>query len=348
MNKLKFAIAGLGRIGKIHLENLLQMNNVKIVAAMDPMQESREYALSKGILNVTATYEAMLSITDIDVVVICSPTDTHADYVEIAAKMGKHVFCEKPLDLSLERVVQVLNIVEDTGIKLMIGFNRRFDKEFKKVKALVSEGAIGEHHLVKITSRDPGAPPVSYIEKSGGLFLDMTIHDFDIARFIVGKEINEVYAKGAVLVDSRIGDAGDIDTAVIILTYEDGTMAVIDNSREAAYGYDQRLEVFGSKGMVRAENNLQDTHQLFTSQGSQRSLPLHFFLERYAEAYKTEMSDYIRSLENDEPVPTNGNDGLQSLKIGLAAIKSIQENRPVKLSEINQYQDINIINQHTK
>ena len=164
----------------------------------------------------------------------------------------------------------------------MIGFNRRFDKEFKKVKALVSEGAIGEHHLVKITSRDPGAPPVSYIEKSGGLFLDMTIHDFDIARFIVDKEVEEVYSKGAVLVDSVIGDVGDIDTAVITLTYTDGTMALIDNSREAAYGYDQRVEVFGSKGMVKAENNLHDSHQLFTSQGSQRSLPLHFFLERYA------------------------------------------------------------------
>ena len=343
MKKLKFALAGLGRIGKIHLDNLLQMNNVRVVAAMDPFEESQVYAKDKGVANVTSTFEDMLASTDIDVVVICSPTDTHADYVEIAAKKGKHVFCEKPLDLSLERVVEVLDLVEDTGIKLMIGFNRRFDKEFKKVKALVSQGAIGEHHLVKITSRDPGAPPVSYIEKSGGLFLDMTIHDFDIARFIVDKEVEEVYAKGAVLVDSVIGDVGDIDTAVITLTYTDGTMAIIDNSREAAYGYDQRVEVFGSKGMVKAENNLYDSHQLFTSQGSQRSLPLHFFLERYAEAYKTEMSDYIKSLENGTPVPANGNDGLQSLKIGLASIMSLQENRPVKLEEINQFQSIKML-----
>lgn len=343
MKNLKFAVAGLGRIGKIHLENLLQMNNVEVVAVMDPMAESQQYARDKGIANVLSTYEAMLMSTDIDVIVICSPTDTHADYVEIAAKAGKHIFCEKPLDLSLERVVKVLDVVEETGIKLMIGFNRRFDKEFKKVKALVSEGAIGEHHLVKITSRDPGAPPVSYIEKSGGLFLDMTIHDFDIARFIVGKEVDEVYAKGAVLVDPAIGDAGDIDTAVITLTYTDGTMAVIDNSREAAYGYDQRVEVFGSKGMVKAENNLHDSHQLFTSQGSRGSLPLHFFLERYAEAYKTEMSDFIQSLENDSVIPANGNDGLQSLKIGLAAIKSLQENRPVKLKEINQALSIKMI-----
>lgn len=343
MNKLKFAIAGLGRIGKIHLDNLLQMNNVKVVAAMDPIEDSQDYARRKGIANVTATYEAMLVSTDIDVVVICSPTETHADYVETAANMGKHIFCEKPLDLSLERVLQVLDVVENTGIKLMIGFNRRFDKEFKKVNALVSEGAIGKHHLVKITSRDPGAPPVSYIEKSGGLFLDMTIHDFDMARYIVGKEVVEVYAKGAVLIDSAIGEAGDIDTAVVTLTYEDGTMAIIDNSREAAYGYDQRIEVFGSKGMVRSENNLHDSHQLFTSLGSQSSLPLHFFLERYAEAYKTEMIDYVRSLENNTLVPANGNDGLQSLKIGLAAIKSLQENKPIKLTEIDQYQNIKML-----
>jgi myo-inositol 2-dehydrogenase/D-chiro-inositol 1-dehydrogenase len=343
MNRLKFAVAGLGRIGKIHLTNLLQMSKVKVVAVMDPMEESKQYARDKGISNVTSTYEDMLASTDIDVVVICSPTDTHADYVEIAAKAGKHIFCEKPLDLSMNRVLEVLDVVEDTNIKLMIGFNRRFDKEFKKVKALVNEGAIGEHQLVKITSRDPGAPPLSYIEKSGGLFLDMTIHDFDIARFIVGKEVDEVYAKGAVLVNPAIGNTGDIDTAVITLTYTDGTMAIIDNSREAAYGYDQRVEVFGSKGMVKAENNLHDTHQLFTSEGSKGSLPLHFFLERYAEAYKTEMIDYIKSLENGSAAPADGNDGLQSLKIGLAAIKSFQENRPIKLSEINQFQDIKMI-----
>ncbi len=343
MKKLKFALAGVGRIGKIHLDNLLQMNNVRVVAVMDPFEEPQEYAKDKGIANVTSRYEDMLASTEIDVVVICSPTDTHADYVEIAAIKGKHVFCEKPLDLSLERLVKVMGVVEDAGIKLMIGFNRRFDKDFKKVKALVSEGAIGKHHLVKITSRDPGVPPVSYIKKSGGLFLDMTIHDFDIARFIVDKEIEEVYAKGAVLVDSVIGDLGDIDTAVITLTYTDGTMAIIDNSRKAAYGYDQRVEVFGSDGMVRAENNLHDSHQLFTSQGSQRSLPLDFFLERYAEAYKTEMSDYIKSLEDGNPVPANGNDGLQSLKIGLAAIISLKENRPVKLEEINQFQSIKML-----
>ncbi|MDL5512103.1 inositol 2-dehydrogenase [Arenibacter sp. M-2] len=334
MTKVKFAVAGLGRIGKIHLENLLQMEDVEVVAVMDPMEECREYAKAKNIPHITDTYEALLAIAAFDSVVICSPTDTHADYVEMAAKAGIHVFCEKPLDLSIKRVVEVLKVVKETNIKLMLGFNRRFDKEFRKVHELVKEGAVGEPHLVKITSRDPGAPPVSYIQQSGGLFLDMTIHDFDMARFVVGKEVVEVYAKGAVLVDPAIGEAGDIDTAIVTLTYTDGTMAVIDNSREAAYGYDQRIEVFGSKGMAQADNNYEDSHRLYTKQGIVGSLPLHFFLERYAAAYKCEMASYVASLKNGKTMAVDGTDGLRSLQIGLAAIKSLKENRPVKIAEI--------------
>ncbi len=333
MKKLKFVVAGLGRIGKIHLENLLEMENIEVVAIMDPLVEAQEYAKRKNISNIVATYEELLAIP-FDAVVICSPTDSHANYVELAAQAGKHIFCEKPLDLSLSRVIQVLDVVKESGVKLMLGFNRRFDKEFKKVQQLVKKGAIGDPHIVKITSRDPGAPSVNYIKQSGGLFLDMTIHDFDMARFVVGKEIDEVYAKGAVLIDDEIGKAGDIDTAVITLTYTDGTMALIDNSREAAYGYDQRIEVFGSKGMVQGNNNFHDSHQLYTEQGIQGALPLNFFLERYDEAYKTEMLDYIKSLEEGKEVPVGGEDGLQSLKIGLAAIKSILEKRPVKIAEI--------------
>tara|TARA_R110002020_G_scaffold133031_1_gene296927 strand:+ start:11031 stop:12035 length:1005 start_codon:yes stop_codon:yes gene_type:complete len=334
MTKVKFAVAGLGRIGKIHLENLLQMEGVEVVAVMDPMEECQQYAHDRNIPHVTATYGELLKVAPLDAVVICSPTDTHADYVEIAAKAGIHVFCEKPLDLSMQRVMEVLEVVKRTNIKLMLGFNRRFDKEFRKVHDLVREGAVGSPHLVKITSRDPGAPPIGYIEKSGGLFLDMTIHDFDMARFVMGKEVTEVYAKGAVLVDPAIGRAGDIDTAIVILTYTDGTMAVIDNSREAVYGYDQRIEVFGSKGMVQADNNFLDSHRLYNGQGIQRALPLHFFLERYVAAYKTEMQDYVKSLKNGTGIPVDGNDGLQSLKIGLAAIRSLKENRPVKISEL--------------
>lgn len=334
MTKIKFAVAGLGRIGKIHLNNLLQMDQIEIVAVMDPLEECRQYAKERNIDAIASSFGEMLGMGPIDAVIICSPTDTHADYVEIAAKAGIHVFCEKPLDLSLKRVVEVLEVVEKANIKLMLGFNRRFDKEFRKVQELVRDGAVGEPHLVKITSRDPGAPPVSYIEKSGGLFLDMTIHDFDMARFVVGKEVEEVYAKGAVLIDPLIGEAGDIDTAVITLTYTDGTMAIIDNSRQAAYGYDQRIEVFGSKGMVQANNNFMDSHRLYTAKGIEAALPLHFFLERYADAYRAEISDYVKSLKNGETVPVDGRDGLSSLQIGLAAIKSLKEKRPVKINEI--------------
>lgn len=334
MKKIKFAVAGLGRIGKIHLENLLQKRNVEVVAVMDSMEEPRNYARHKNINYVTTSFEEMLTITDFDAVVICSPTDTHANYVELAAKANKHIFCEKPLDLSLDRVVEVLDVVKESEVKLMLGFNRRFDKEFKKIKELVRKGKIGNPHLVKITSRDPAAPPVSYIKQSGGLFLDMSIHDFDMARFVVDKEVVEVYAKGAVLIDPAIGEAGDIDTAVITLTYEDGSMAVIDNSREAAYGYDQRVEVFGSKGLVKANNNFHDSHKLYTSRGIQGALPLNFFLERYAEAYKTEISEFIKCLTNGQNIPVTGEDGKLSLVIGLAAIKSIQKNRPVKIIEI--------------
>lgn len=335
MEKLKFAIAGLGRIGKIHLDNLLEMSNVEVVAATDVLSESLQYAKKKGVAFTTSTFEEMLTITSIDAVVICSPTDTHADFVELAAKAGKHIFCEKPLDLSLKKVVEVLKTVKDNNVKLMIGFNRRFDKEFKKVQELVKNGEVGNPHLVKITSRDPVPPPISYIKQSGGLFLDMTIHDFDMARFVVGKEVEEVYAKGAVLIDPEIGKAGDIDTAVITLTYTDGSMAVIDNSREAVYGYDQRVEVFGSKGMVQAHNNFYDSHRLYNSKGIHAALPLHFFLDRYAQAFKTEMLEYIKSLKNGTKVPVGGEDGMSSLKIGLAAIKSFQEKRPVRIDEIN-------------
>lgn len=334
MTKFKIAIAGLGRIGKIHLDNLYQTPNTEVVAATDPDENSLQYAKDKGVPYTTSSFEEMLGITEIDAILICSPTDTHANYVELSAKAGIHVFCEKPLDLSVQRVIEVLEVVEKNNVKLMLGFNRRFDKEFRKVRDLVKNNAVGQPHLVKITSRDPGAPPVSYIEKSGGLFLDMTIHDFDMARYVVDNEIVEVYAKGAVLVDPAIGAAGDIDTAVVTLTYSDGSMAIIDNSREAAYGYDQRVEVFGSKGMVQSNNNFHDSHKLYNKEGIHAALPLHFFLERYQEAYKTEMQDFIKGLSNGIKMPVDGNDGLQSLKIGLAAIKSLKENRPVKISEI--------------
>ena len=335
MKTLNVAVAGLGRIGKIHLKNLTRnFPEIKVVAAMDVVADSKSIAEAHQVPQFVTSYDELLNLPNLDAVVICSPTDTHADYVIKAARAGKHIFCEKPLDLSLERVQEVLEVIRETGVRLMLGFNRRFDPEFRKIRTLVESGAVGEPHIIKITSRDPGPPPVSYIRVSGGMFLDMTIHDFDMARYISGKAVKEVYARAAVKVDPEIGKAGDVDTAVIILTFEDGSMAVIDNSRKAAYGYDQRLEVFGSRGMAQNGNHFKDYHKLYTGDGVSGDLPLHFFLERYDESYNLEIREFIDALETGKAMPVDGSDGLASIAIGLAAKKSIQENRPVALKEI--------------
>jgi len=335
MKTLHVAVAGLGRIGKIHLKNLARnFSDIKVRAVMDVLDESGQIAEEFNVPVFVKTFEELLEVPDLDAVVICSPTDTHADYVVKAAKAGKHIFCEKPLDLSLERVREVLDVVRESGVKLMLGFNRRFDPEFKKIRSLVESGQVGDPQIVKITSRDPGPPPVSYIKSSGGMFLDMTIHDFDMARYISGKQVKEVYAKAAVKVDPGIGEAGDVDTAVIVLTFEDDSMAVIDNCRKAAYGYDQRLEVFGSKGMAQAENNFPNHHKLYTEEGVSSDLPMYFFLERYDASYNQEIREFVDALVSDGPMPVDGEDGLISIALGLAAKKSLVENRPVKMTEI--------------
>jgi len=336
MNKIKIAVAGLGRIGKIHLHNLCKnFSEIEVVAVMDLIDSSRETAEIYNIPLFLKDFDSLLSIPELDAVVICSPTDTHADYVVKTARAGKHIFCEKPLDLSIEKVKEVLAIVEESKVKLMLGFNRRFDPEFRKIREMVINGAIGDPHILKITSRDPGPPPISYIKVSGGIFLDMTIHDFDMARYITGKEVREVFAAGAVKVDEAIGEAGDIDTTIITLVFEDNTMAVIDNSRKAAYGYDQRLEVFGSKGMALADNNFPNSHKLYSDKGVSGDLPLHFFLERYQESYNNEMQSFVNALNTDGEMPVGGQDGLKSILIGLAARKSVEENRPIKITEVN-------------
>jgi myo-inositol 2-dehydrogenase/D-chiro-inositol 1-dehydrogenase len=335
MEMIHVAIAGLGRIGKIHLKNLTRnFSGVKVLAAMDPLEASRATADECNVPVFTRSFDELLAIPDLDAVVICSPTDTHADYVVKAAKAGKHIFCEKPLDLSLERVKEVLETVKESGVRLMLGFNRRFDPEFRKIRQLVESGQVGDPQIIKITSRDPGPPPLSYIKSSGGMFLDMTIHDFDMARYISGKEVREVYARAAVKVDPAIAEAGDVDTAVITLTFEDDSMAVIDNCRRAAYGYDQRLEVFGSKGMAQAENNFPNTHKLFTEESVSGDLPLYFFLERYDASYNQELSEFVDALASGGVMPVDGKDGLISIALGLAARLSVKENRPVAMTEI--------------
>ncbi len=328
--KLHVGIAGLGRIGRIHFQNLMrQVPGAAVVAVADPFAEAREFAAFEGVA-AYETYDALLGHEGLDAVVICSPTDEHAAHVIAAAGKGKHVFCEKPLDLSLERVRETLDAVESAGVKLMLGFNRRFDPSFAKVKALIEDGSVGQPHLIRITSRDPAPPPIDYIKRSGGLFLDMTIHDFDMARHLAGCEATEVYARGANLLDPAIGEAGDIDTAVCLLTFENGATAVIDNSRQAAYGYDQRVEVFGTKGAASIGNETPDRHQLATAQGVVSPLPEHFFLERYSAAYVAEIEAFVSAIRQDSAVPVGGRDGLMALVLGLAAKESLQKNRPVK------------------
>jgi len=265
---------------------------------------------------------------------VCSSTDTHADLIIAAANAGKHVFCEKPVDHSLDRIDKAINAVSKAGVQCQIGFNRRFDPNFKKLHDLVQTGKIGDLHILRITSRDPAPPPAEYVKLSGGMFLDMTIHDFDMARFLSGSEVEEVYAIGEVRVDPAIGAAGDIDTAVITLKFANGAIGTIDNSRKAVYGYDQRAEVFGSGGMAATANNTPNSSVYSNADGVVSEKPLYFFLERYMESFVAEMRDFINAIREGNPTPVNVFDGRKPVVIAMAATRSMLENRPVKLSEI--------------
>ncbi len=336
MKKLQLAVIGAGRIGKVHTATLVQnVPQAEVVAIADTRKD--EAAALAGMLGIPAVYDNysdLLRHPGVEAVVICSPTDTHAKYIVEAASAGKHIFCEKPVDLTLEVISNALKAVEKAGVKLMVGFNRRFDPNFMKIRQLVADGKIGDPHILKITSRDPAPPPAEYSAVSGGMFMDMTIHDFDMARYIAGSEVTEVYAKAGCMVDPAIGKAGDVDTAIITLTFANGAFGVIDNSRKAVYGYDQRVEIFGSKGMAHADNNFPENHRYFAADGVHGSLPLNFFMDRYLEAYANEMKIFCNAVLNNAPLPVSGHDGLMSVAIAYAARKSVVEGRAVKISEV--------------
>jgi myo-inositol 2-dehydrogenase / D-chiro-inositol 1-dehydrogenase len=336
MKKLKLGVIGTGRIGKVHIATLVQaVPQAEVVAIADiNLAGAAEVAKAFGIEKVTASHADIINDPEIEGVIICSSTDTHAKYIVEAAKAGKHIFCEKPVDLSLDVIRGAIDAVKAAGVKLMVGFNRRFDPNFLKIRQLVAEGKIGQPHIIKITSRDPAPPPAEYSAVSGGMFLDMTIHDFDMARYIAGSEVTEIFTNAAVLVDPAIGKAGDVDTAVINLKFANGALGVIDNSRKAVYGYDQRVEIFGSKGMLNADNNYPENHRYYSIDGVHGSLPLNFFMERYLESYANEMKIFCDAVIKDLQMPVGGEDGLQSVAIAMAAKKSWLENRPVKISEI--------------
>ncbi|KRE35273.1 inositol 2-dehydrogenase [Paenibacillus sp. Soil522] len=339
-NKITIGIIGAGRIGKIHADNLLRLPQVEISAVSDLFAgpELKEWAAKREIAKVTQDSSEIINDPAIDAVFICSSTDTHVPLIKQAAKAGKHVFCEKPLSMDINRTEEAVAAAAEAGIKLQIGFNRRFDHNFKRVREHVLIGTVGNPHIVKITSRDPNPPHEDYIRVSGGIFMDMMIHDFDLARFLTGSEVTEVYAQGGVLIDPVFSKYGDVDTAIVTLRFENGAIGVIDNSRQAAYGYDQRVEVFGSKGSVAVSNDHPNTAEVSTSEGIMRDKPLHFFLERYNAAYIEETQQFVDSLVNGLPLPVTGDDGVKAERIALAAKLSCRLGRPVKISEAVELQ----------
>ncbi len=338
MNKLNVGVIGAGRIGKLHAENLAyRVPQVNVLAVSDILIEAAQETAAK--LQIPAAhqdYRRILEDKAIEAVVVCSSTDTHAQIMQEAAQAGKQIFCEKPIALDLAAIDRALAAVERAGVKLQIGFNRRFDPNFARVRQVVAAGDIGQPHLLRITSRDPAPPPIAYVKVSGGIFLDMTIHDFDMARFLIGAEVEEVYATGGVMVDPAIGAAGDIDTAVVTLRFENGVIGVIDNSRQAVYGYDQRVEVFGSGGCATADNNYPNTTVISDARRVHRDLPLYFFLERYNESYIAEMQAFVACVLEDKAPPVTGIDGRVPVVMGYAAKKSVAENRPVRLEEVDR------------
>ena len=335
MQKIKVGIIGAGRIGQVHAKSITyHIPQAQLVAISDIYEEgAKKVAEELGIPNYYKDYHEILNDPSIDAVLICSSTDTHADIACEAAAAGKHIFCEKPVDLTVAKIKKVIEAVDKAGVKLQIGFNRRYDHNFAYIKQLEKDGKIGRIQTVKITSRDPEPPSIDYVKVSGGIFLDMTVHDFDMARFI-GGEVEEVYANATVMVDPAIGEAGAVDTALVALKFKSGAIGVIDNCRKASYGYDQRLEVFGSKGQASAVNDTPTNVAFIDENGSVTDKPLYFFLERYMQSFTDEMTQFIDCVVNDKPTQTTVYDGLEALRLGLAAKKSVAEHRPVKLSEI--------------
>ncbi len=335
MDQIGIGLIGAGRIGRVHggnLANLIPQARLVAVADVAP-DAANKLAAELRIPQVYQDPRAILDNRDVDAVIICSSTPTHASLIQDAAAAHKQIFCEKPIALDLGAIDCALAAVEKAGVKLQIGFNRRFDPSFRHVHDVVASGQIGTPHILRITSRDPAPPPLSYVRVSGGLFLDMTIHDFDMARFQVG-EVDEVYAAGNVLVDPAIGQAGDIDTALITLKFANGALGVIYNSRKAVFGYDQRLEVLCSNGMAAADNKYPDTFSLSDANSIGTSLPLNFFMERYTESFLAEMKAFIAAVLENKTPPVTGQDGRVPVVMGYAAQKSYLENRAVKLSEV--------------
>ncbi|MGI6076811.1 MAG: inositol 2-dehydrogenase [Fastidiosipilaceae bacterium] len=331
---LKFGIVGTGRIGRMHVSNINKLiDGAEIIAAADLYIDAAADELkANGVKHLYKDYKELLANPDVEAVIVASSTDTHAEISIAAAQAGKNVFCEKPIDKDLDKIKEVLNVVKETGVKFQTGFNRRFDHNFRRVRDLVTDGTLGDPHIVRVTSRDPAPPPIEYVKVSGGIFFDMMIHDFDMVRYLSGSEVVEVSAIGAVLVDEEIGAAGDVDTAIVTLKFANGAIGVIDNSRQAVYGYDQRVEVFGSKGMAKAENDKPTTVEVNTVDPPTTDKIPYFFLDRYTNAFIDQFKEFIISINEDKPTMVTAEDGYRAVQIAYAATESCRSGKPVKVS----------------
>jgi myo-inositol 2-dehydrogenase/D-chiro-inositol 1-dehydrogenase len=323
---LRIGVIGVGRIGSLHADLLTrQVPGATVAGVYDANPAAARASAARAFDSVDEL------LADVDAVAICSSTETHADLIVAAARAGKAIFCEKPISLDLAELDRALAAVDDAGVPLQIGFNRRFDPAHEAVQLAVASGEVGDPHLVRISSRDPAPPPMAYVRGSGGIFLDMTIHDFDMARFVTGSEVVEVFARGAVRVDPEFGEAGDVDTALVTLVHENGCLTAIDNSRQAVYGYDQRVEVFGSRGMAASENPLAHTALVRTAGGTAMATLPYFFLERYIPSYLREWEAFVSAVQSGSEPPVSGRDARAPLVIGLAAWRSLREGGPVAL-----------------
>jgi myo-inositol 2-dehydrogenase/D-chiro-inositol 1-dehydrogenase len=330
-NSVRIGVAGVGRIGRMHAAILARAIPRATVVAVADVDESSAWQVSADLQVEARSVEELIASPDVDAVAICTSSDTHVDLIVRAAEHGKAIFCEKPISLDLAQVDRALAAVDEARVPLMVGFNRRFDPGHRSVRMAVESGAVGAVHLARITSRDPAPPPVSYIAVSGGIFVDMTIHDFDMARYITGSPVVEVFAKGAVLIDPAIGEAGDVDTCVVVLTHANGAITTIDNSRQAVYGYDQRVEVLGSAGMAMSDNVLKDNGRVYTSTGQSGANLQDFFLDRYRDSFINEWLAFIDYVADGGPSPVPGSAGRAPVVIGLAAGQSMREGRPIAI-----------------
>ena len=327
---LRFAVLGAGRIGQVHARAIASVPGAELAAIAEPNPQAAEAARAAFGCEIRSI-DACAEAADIDAVVICTPTDTHADLIEKFVRAGKKVFCEKPVDLELDRVRAALKVVEAEGGTLMVGFQRRFDPDFMALKAAIDAGRIGTVEMITLTSRDPGPPPAAYIKVSGGIFKDMTIHDFDVARWLLGEEVSSVMAAASVLTDPEIGKLGDYDSVNVILTTASGKQCTITNTRRATYGYDQRIEVHGSKGSVSAENHRESRIEIANAEGYLRPPLLNFFMSRYVAAYAAEIAAFVQAVAEGKAPPTTGEDGLKALELAAAALESVKTGRAVRL-----------------